>query len=233
MMDFHSHILPRVDDGSKSLTESLKMLELLASQGVDRVIATPHFYPNHHTVESFLKKRNKAFDELKQAVTSSHPEILLGAEVKFYDGISRLKNIESLFIEGTEILLLEMPFSRWSEYTVKELINLASSGICTVVIAHIDRYIKFQSKSVIFELLRSGILFQVNADAFEKFFERNKMLKLLEQGAIHFIGTDCHNLTDRAPNMEKAYNAISKKFGKRFLEKFSYSQDQIFISNQL
>ncbi len=229
MTDFHSHILPAVDDGSSSLEESLKMLELSASHGVKRIIATPHFYPNYHTVDGFLEKRNAAYEELKQHTKSSHPQIVLGAEVKFYNGISRLEDLSKLFIEGTEILLLEMPFERWSEYTIRELINLSSAGICTVVIAHIDRYINFQTKSVISELIRNGILFQVNADAFKHFTLRRKITKLLKQGSIHFIGTDCHNLTDRAPNIEIAYNAILKKFGEQFIEDFLNSQNQIFI----
>ena len=66
MTDFHSHILPGVDDGSKSIEETLKMLELLSDQGVRRVVATPHFYPNHHSVEEFLEKRNSAYEEIKK-----------------------------------------------------------------------------------------------------------------------------------------------------------------------
>lgn len=229
MTDFHSHILPGVDDGSKSLEESLKMLDLLARQGVKQVVATPHFYPNRHSIKAFLEKRDLAFSELKKHVTDSHPEIILGAEVKFYDGISRLENLSSLFIEGTEVLLLEMPFEHWSEYTIKELINLSSSGIGAVVIAHIDRYIEFQTKSLIEELSRNGILFQVNAEAFEHLFKRRQILKLLKQHYIHFLGTDCHNLTDRAPNFEIAYSTISKKLGKQFFEDFINSQNQIFV----
>lgn len=229
MTDFHSHILPGVDDGSKSIEETLKMLELLSDQGVRRVVATPHFYPNHHSVEEFLEKRNSAYEEIKKHIEASHPQVVLGAEVKFYDGISRMENLSTLLIEGTEILLLEMPFERWSDYTVRELINLSSSGICTVAIAHIDRYIGFQNRNVLFELLENGILFQANAEAFERFFERRKMLKLLKQGAIHFIGTDCHNLTDRAPNIKKAYNVILKKFGEQFTENLINSQKQVFF----
>ena len=229
MTDFHSHILPGVDDGSKCLEESLEMLELLAAQGVKRVVATPHFYPNRYSVAEFLEKRNSAYKLIESHITSAHPQIVLGAEVKFYDGISRLENLDSLFIEKTEILLLEMPFERWSEYTVKQLINLSSSGICTVVIAHIDRYIQFQSKAVLDELFRSGVLFQINSEAFKCFFERQRMLKLLKEHRIHFIGTDCHNLTDRAPNMDVACSAISKKFGKQYLENFINSQNQTFI----
>lgn len=228
MTDFHSHILPAVDDGSKSIEESLEMLNRLAEQGVNRVVATPHFYPNRHSVKEFLAKRNLAYKQLKNHITDSYPEIVLGAEVKFYDGIKHLEKLTDLFIEGTGVLLLEMPFERWSDYTIKELINLASSGICTVVIAHIDRYMEFQKRGVLFELVRNGILFQVNAEAFGQVFKRTKILRLLKEQAIHFIGTDCHNLTDRAPNIEKSYKAISKKFGEQFLENFINSQEQIF-----
>jgi protein-tyrosine phosphatase len=88
--DFHSHILPGGDDGSRSVNESLKMLSLDADQGIRRVIATPHFYANHDTPERFLKRREAAWSHLREAVEgfSGLPEIVLGAEVYYFPGMS-------------------------------------------------------------------------------------------------------------------------------------------------
>jgi protein-tyrosine phosphatase len=63
VLDFHSHILPEVDDGSQSVDESILMINALAEQGIDRIVATPHFYANDESVSEFLVRRQKAYNE--------------------------------------------------------------------------------------------------------------------------------------------------------------------------
>ena len=89
-IDWHSHILPGIDDGSRNVEESISLLNSQMAQGVKVAIATPHFYANDESVESFVDKRSKAFELLKAEVPETSLEIRLGAEVKYYEGISRL-----------------------------------------------------------------------------------------------------------------------------------------------
>lgn len=217
MTDWHSHILPQMDDGSKSVEESVALLQALKGQGVDRVVATPHFYANDETVEDFIKRRQKAFEKVSVRLNDELPDVLLGAEVSFYSGISRMEGLSRLKIENTDLLLLEMPFSRWTEYTVKELLELASSGEFTIVLAHIERYLSLQNASVLERLYDSGILMQSNASFFVDFFKKKKALNFLKNGKIHFIGSDCHNMISRPPELQKAYTYIAKKLGEEFL----------------
>ena len=86
MIDWHSHILPAMDDGSRCVEESIEMLDLLAEQGVSCVIATPHFLANEESVDRFLQRRRASYDALMQAVSENHPTVLCGAEVKYYAG---------------------------------------------------------------------------------------------------------------------------------------------------
>lgn len=213
MIDFHSHILPCIDDGSKSVEQSLEMLRMLKNQGVSKVLATPHFYANHNTVEEFLIKRNQAYKKLFENMPSHMPEVILGAEVKYYEGISRLENLHKLCIGDSKLLLLEMSMRRWTEYTLRELREMSLSGNITIVIAHIERYLNFQDKNVLDELINSGILIQANADFFLNFIGRRKALSMLANNQIHFIGSDCHNLTDRAPKIGEAISYIKRKAG--------------------
>ncbi len=233
MTDLHSHILPNIDDGSESCEQSLEMLKMLSSQGVTRVVATPHFYADKTTVTEFLQNRNNAFSRLSKELTPDLPQIVLGAEVSYYEGISHLENLKSLQIENSDFLLLEMPFKKWSKFTVSELLGLSANGSLTVVIAHIDRYLKFIDRQLIDLLIQNGILFQVNAEAFSSYFLRKKVLKLLNYGAIHFIGTDSHNITDRKPNYDIAKNALIKKFGSKFFESFVDLGNRIFPDYKL
>lgn len=227
MTDFHSHILPQVDDGSESIEESLMMLEALSTQGVHRVVATPHFYANDESVGRFLERRQQAYDLLNNS-SSENPQIILGAEVKFYDGISRLDELKSLCVQGTKLLLLEMPFSKWTEYTVRELIDISSDGRVTVVLAHFDRYLSFQSSEVWYRLLDSGILMQMNADYINNFFSRHKAISFFKKGTVHFLGSDCHNMNYRAPDIGKAISILEKKFGNGFKSSFNDYVNEFF-----
>lgn len=228
MTDFHSHILPKIDDGSRSTEESILMLKTLWQQGVDRVVATPHFYANDESVSEFLARRQASYTELMDSLPPDMPEIIQGAEVKFYDGISRLHELKSLCIQGTKLLLLEMPFTKWTEYTIRELIDISSDGKVTLVLAHIERYMKFQKPDVFYRLLDSGILMQINASFINGFFTGRKAIGLLKKGAVHFLGSDCHNMNDRAPDIGRAFRTIEKKLGKEFNSSFDDYVNEFF-----
>lgn len=217
MIDWHSHILPCVDDGSRSVDESIALLKALRSQGVETVIATPHFYANDESVEEFIRRRNEAYELLSGHFTSDMPRVLKGAEVRYYPGISRMKNLECLTIENSRLLLLEMPFARWTEYTVRELIELSARSDIKIILAHIERYIPYQEKAVLERIFESDLFIQSNAGYFLNFTTKKKAINNLIGSRIHFIGSDCHNMTSRPPKMDKAFEFISKKVGNEFL----------------
>lgn len=217
MIDFHSHILPGIDDGSHSLEESLAMLRSLRQQRLDIVCATSHFYATENSPETYLHRRNRAFETLYEALPEDVPEIFLGAEVLYYPGISHMRQLPMLCLEGTNLLLLEMPFTAWTDGMVKEVRELAHSGDFTVLMAHIERYYFQQPVSTWDTLLEDGVFMQSNADFFLPFSVRRKALKLLREDRIHVLGTDCHNNTTRAPRMAEARKMIRDKLGAETL----------------
>lgn len=217
MIDLHSHILPSVDDGSAGVEESLALLRMLSEQGVDTVVATPHFYADSESVDEFLARRASAYGKLMQASEEGLPHILLGAEVKYYPGIYHMENLESLCIGNSRLLLLEMSMTKWTEYTVKELVDIACSGRVTLVLAHIERFWRMQSKETWKRLLQSGILMQVNASFFADFRTARKAVRLLKDRYIHFVGSDCHDLKIRPPRMNEAADRITRKVGAGYL----------------
>lgn len=221
MIDWHNHILPGVDDGSSGDDESIHMLEMQALQGVNTVIATPHFYANDESSESFFRRRGEAFEILKSKMHSGLPKILQGAEVRYYQGISKMNELKSFCIEGSKLLLLEMPMAVWSEYMIRELVELSSENSLRIILAHSERYVKIQNKEVYKRLLESDILMQVSADYFTSFSTKRRALSLLGEGHVHFIGSDCHNTASRPPNIGKAFDTICKKFGVDFLNQMN------------
>lgn len=217
MIDWHTHILPNLDDGSKSIDESIAMLEMLKNQGVDIVAATPHFIANKRSVTSFIQRRQSAYEKLCGVLPEGSPKIILGAEVEYYSGISRMEDLKLLRFENSKVLLLEMPMAKWSDYTVRELIEISSSRDFKLLIAHIDRYMSYQSPKVLEKLCGNGVLMQANASFFNDFLKKHKALKLLNEGFIHAIGSDCHNITSRPPKIGSAFETIQRKFGEQYL----------------
>ena len=213
MIDFHSHVLPGIDDGSKTVSMSLQMLAELKRQGVDTVCATSHFYATQCSPQRFLEKRQEAYEKLCANLPEGAPHILLGAEVLYFPGISRMEELPSLCLEGTNLLLLEMPFEAWSGYMIREVNELARTGRFTILMAHIERYYFQQDVSVWDAFLDDGILMQSNADFFLPFWTRRKALRLLREGRIHLLGTDCHNMQSRPPHMAEARMRIQKRLG--------------------
>ena len=143
MIDLHSHILPQVDDGSRSTEESLQMLTALAAQGVTDVAATPHFYASENGPDRFLARRARSWQQLRPHLTASLPRVHLGAEVLFFEGIAAFDGLPRLCLSGADTLLLEMPFRPWSRRMLDELLELADRPDVTVLLAHMERYLPY------------------------------------------------------------------------------------------
>ena len=223
MIDWHSHILPEMDDGSRSIDESLALLRLLSEQGVDKVVATPHFYANDESVGNFIARRQKAYEALCAEHFESLPDILLGAEVRYYMGIGRLPDLNKLCIQNSKLLLLEMPTEKWSDYTIRELTDISNTRNVKLVLAHIERYLPMQSSKAWNKLQQAGIMMQVNASFFAEPATKRKALSLLRKGCIHMIGSDCHNVKHRPPRLGSAFEIIRKKFGDEIIDQLNKS----------
>jgi protein-tyrosine phosphatase len=187
-IDFHSHILPAADHGSDGLETSLSQLALLKKSGVEIAVATPHFYPERHTVSSFIEKRNAAAELLLSNISDSSLRIVLGAETLLCEGMDKMEGIESLCIEGTRAILLEMPTYRWSDELLRTVERIADAGY-TVIMAHVDRY-PMREVDRLAELGKT--VFQLNASAFVGIFPKRKYLQMTDDGLAVAIGSDIH-----------------------------------------
>ena len=204
--DFHAHVLPNADHGSSSLETSLSQLNLAASHGVDSIIATPHFYPDRHTVDGFLKLRDASYENLAANISDGMPKIFKGAEVLICDGIERLEGIDKLCIQGTNILLLELPFSVYKSGYRDSVIRLIKNGF-RVVLAHVDRY----EADSIESLAEVGALMQLNASALTSLRIKPKIKDWLKYGAVVALGSDIHGADKQAyKRFEKARKRILK-----------------------
>ncbi len=229
MVDFHTHILPGIDDGSPDAKTSVEMLKMLRGQGVDKIIATPHFYLAKDSINNFFRSREKAGSNLLNEIEDKEnmPQIVLGAEVLLYPEVGGLTDLERFCISGTNYLLVEMPFFKWSSITYDTLEKIRRAGIIPVI-AHFERYFKYQKdKTMIFRLLDIGCMLQANASFFTNPFTKRKALGLLREEIIHFVGSDCHNLKKRKPSIGKAYEIIDKKYGQYGMDNLEYIAEMV------
>ena len=214
MTDTHTHILPGIDDGAASLSESLAMLAACREQGVDTVVLTPHFYPSVESVEDFLQRREEAFKQLQAAVTPELPRLVLGAEVAWCPGIEKMEKIAQLTMGESQYMLLEMPVSAWTREQLDSLWNLLSAKRVIPVLAHVERSIRQQKDGQFQEVADMQIPMQLSAAMFRGFFDGRKALRLMKEGQW-MIGSDCHNLTTRQPCMAVAAAYLQRRAPER------------------
>ena len=224
VIDLHCHILPGMDDGSPDVETSLALLRRQAKQEVNIACATSHYYAWKETIPDFVERRGQAAAKLRQAVEHAPdretlPGICLGSEVAFFPGISKCDYLDPLCLEQTRTLLLEMPFSDWSTKEVEEVISLVLDRDYRVVLVPPERFCFSEGNQRHLEKLTNlHLAFQVNADTFCAWKTRKRALELLSMARYPLLGSDCHNLTTRAPHLASARKVIARKLGKSMLD---------------
>jgi len=202
LTDYHCHILPGIDDGSRNTEMSLEMIRMLRKQGVERIVATPHFYAHREkSVARYLEKRQMAFEKLV-AADPSCGEILLGAEVAIEHDISQLEEIEKLRMGNSNYILLELPYGPFSPWLLEEIQAVAIETGYTPVIAHINRYLDYYNKRELEAVLQLRAVFQFNNEAFTTWGQRRFVKSLIKEGYPYIFGSDAHNISSRRPDWD-------------------------------
>ena len=230
IVDFHSHILPGIDDGSASLEQSIAMLQMEADQGITHVVATPHFYAQHDKPEKFLRKRAEAERMLREEMAKHPglPELSIGCEVYYFNGISDSDILSELTIDKKRYILIEMPMPPWSERIYRDLENIWIKQDLIPVIAHVDRYIApFHTFRIPERLEQLPVKVQANASFFLEKHTRRMALRMLGKGRIHLLGSDCHDLKERKPNLGEAVKVIQRKFGPDIIPYINSHEEEI------
>ena len=230
VVDFHSHLLPGVDDGSASLEESLAMLRMEAEQGIRQVVATPHFYAQHDTPQAFLERRAKAVAQLREAMAGipNLPQVCVGAEVYYFPGMGSSKVLSELTIENSGYILIEMPIGSWTSKMYEDLEQIHTHRGLIPIIAHVDRYIRpFHTRGIPEKLMDLPVLVQANASFFQKFSTKAMALKMLAEDQIHLLGSDCHNLNDRTVNLRPAIDLVVHKLGSDAIRRINSYEHEV------
>lgn len=218
MIDIHTHILPNVDDGAKSLDISLKLIEEEIKNGVNKIVLTPHMNEMMQDKDAILK----AYEMLKKEAPEGI-ELLLGAEIKYYDKmVSDLNEGKLLTMNNSKYVLVEFDYMN-DEHILDAIYELQIAGY-KPIIAHIERY-NYLTKKDYVAIKETGTLVQVNASSINRSNYKKRVKYLLKKGFVDFIASDCHNLEHRGVDFTDIKNAVMKYNKKSYDRLFDIEID--------
>ena len=213
IIDIHNHLLPEVDDGSKSLEESVQVIRQAVNAGTTKMILTPHYAPEFSYDKSVTQLR-KQFNRLKKEIKKADipVELFLGNEIMLNkDTDLLLEQKKVLPLADTNYVLVEFPMTYYLDDFDEYLYNISLSY--QIIIAHPERYsfVKDDWKFVE-RWTKEGYLLQSNGDSLEDRGKAKIIYKLIETGQLHFIASDSHGYW-RTAVLTKPFKKIEKLFG--------------------
>lgn len=221
MIDFHSHILPGIDDGSRSYDETAKMLLEAKEVGFNKIVSTSHYAIDCFETPEY--KRKELIDQLN--LENRFPEIILGNEIFLtYNILELLKEFNASTINGTNYILFELPL-RNHFMNLKDLIFKLQENNYRLILAHPERYGMIQRDfNLLHELKEIGVLFQSNYGSILGIYgltEKRILKKMLKEDLVDLFGSDVHRENTIYPKIPKAIQKISKYVSKERLEELT------------
>ena len=215
MIDIHTHVLPRIDDGAKDWDMCMQMLIKSSECGVKKIIATPHYLPWKKNADpEKIRARCRQAQEKLYEYAGISMDIYPGNEIYYHMNVlESLRSKQALTLADSRYVLME--FSTEESFSViqRAIQNLREAGY-KPIIAHVER-IRTMRKPGRMEILRDmGALFQMNAEVLEYgfFSETGRWAKkMLAEGEIHFMASDMHNPEKRPPLSGKILSRLEKK----------------------
>lgn len=236
--DIHCHILPGVDDGAKSMEQSMEMIDIAHENGIDTIIATPHHMPEGGNVSPTgirerVSKLQAYADERDYDMT-----ILPGNEIYYHSDVAEmLEEKQICTLAGSSCVLVEFSPMDESRYIRNSLAELQNMGY-TPIVAHVERYASLLKSPFekIQELRDMGILIQVNAaSVMGGFGKPTKAIaeKLLKNRLVDFIGTDAHSSGTRSPKVRECVEYLNSKYPADYVEDLLYGNAEKYIFSQM
>ena len=210
LVDIHSHLLPGLDDGVKSIDETVYILKVLQKIGYKKIITTPHVMSDHYpnTEEGIVSKLEETIDLLSEHKIN----IKLEAAAEYYldeNLLDKLSKQKKLLTFGKNYLLFETSFYNKPAFLEEAVFIMNTQGY-QPILAHPERYSYLQSDQKLLEKLKNmNLLFQMNILSLTGFYSnevKKFVVKLLKENLIDFVGTDCHNVL-QAKDIYKKTNA--------------------------
>ena len=216
-VDMHSHLIPGIDDGSKTMEESLGLVKRLADFGLKKIITTPHIMSEYYRNTPEIIQMG--LEDLRKAVKNEGIAIEIEAAAEYYMDeifLEKVKSGEKMLTFGDDYILVETGFINKPQMLLDIFFHLEMAGY-QPILAHPERYqYLIADKKLQEELIDRKLLFQVNLLSLTGFYSRQVKdfgEMLVEKGAVALLGTDCHNaryldMLETLPKHQKIYEKI-------------------------
>lgn len=231
LTDIHTHIVYGVDDGPKTLDESIAILKAEQVDGVNRIIASSHYRRNmfEPELETYLKN----FEIVKREAEKFGIELYTGCEYHAnLDMIDGLRSKRHLTMADTNCVLTEFANGSEKSFIKERCYALLSNGY-KPIIAHIERYqATRRDVGLVRQLVDMGCYVQINAQSVtgeDGFLVKQYCKKLIDGDLVHFIGSDAHDVASRRPTMGKCLEYLSSKYGEDYAEWLMINNPQELI----
>jgi protein-tyrosine phosphatase len=234
-VDLHAHILPGVDDGARNLEETVRMLRLAYKEGIRTIIATPHFVAGAKNAPVDLLRLKCEQVQQEAEKIDQNMRILLGNEIYYSDSVPEaLQSGTALTLAGSRYVLIEFSPKETFKNIFRGLGGLVRAGYLPIL-AHMERYDCLHKKEdLAIELINLGCYLQMNSGSLIGGLldtEAKYRRKLVAQGLIHFLGSDCHDDKERIPSMLRAKQQLQKKCEEELLNRIFYEHPFRVLDN--
>ncbi len=235
VIDIHSHILPGIDDGSKNMEETKKMLDIAVREGIQGIVVTPHYEAGLD--EEWLQKYRDAYEQVTGYIQQrSLPiELYHGNEIYFSDSmIEALRDGSIHTMNGTRYVLVEFPTYADYMYIERALRSLQNAGYWPIV-AHVERYQSLREVKRVEALVDMNVYIQTNTSSVmgkTGWTIKRFCLKLMKKGFVHVLGTDAHGSEHRRPRVQVCFDYIDKRIGKSYRRLISEKNPEKIIKGE-
>lgn len=232
LIDIHAHILPNIDDGSRTFEESLELVKMAIEAGFGAIVATPH-YSRKRGADGL----DELVDKLKKKVQNQYPdfEIYLGHETYYHEELpDKLKTGTALTIERSNYVLMEFE-NGVSFQTISRAIRKMNNAGYTPVLAHVERYSCLKEAKKLDEICGRGCFFQMNYESVSGSVFRpevRRCRKLVKDGKIHVLGTDMHRKDYRKPDVDGALRWLSENLKSNLFDAITYKNAEKILKNE-
>ena len=236
MIDFHSHIIPEIDDGSRSIEETMLLLEEAQKAGVTKIISTSHYLENHYEFNEASRKQFLDMLKIGASNLKLDLELYLGSEIyTSYDIVDLLKEHKASTINGTNYVLIELPMQSELPNLKNVIYELLGNGYIPII-AHPERYsyVK-EDPNWLLEYIKLGVLFQANYGSIIGMYgkEAQKTVRLLlKHDMIHFLGSDVHRPKTIYTKMPEILQELKKVLERDKLKKLTKINPQLVLDNE-
>lgn len=238
MVDIHSHILYGIDDGSKTIEESVQIIKELKKIGYTDIVATPHYFEaaKYTTNNNF---KNSLLNNLKERLKEEEVKvnIYLGNEVYINSNIySLIKREEILAINNSRYILIEFPFTEYDKTTNFFIDKIFEIGYIPII-AHVERYLNIQKNiEVLKEYKEKGVVIQSNISSIEGKYgnkAKNTIKKILKCNLVDILATDIHNIKMiENKYLQNGFKKVKKIVGEEKLNLLTTINPMKIIKNQ-